>query len=412
MSLLQTKRDRISKALCALTATTILLVAVEGAAPTPAYAQARTNMKQLDHAVPPGTRGTGFLVVYSMPGATRDKVSASALVFLPKGEPPEGGWPVAIWFHGNTTPGSSKCAPSLWPEFDGGLTASGFKSDYDFQISSLVNSGYAVVAPDYEGLGANADSPYPGYYTKSLLNAGLFGLRAARTLYPSLSNRYVAVGHSEGAKAVVAFDQFAREASPSDLHHMGSVAVAPFSSIRALLQGLDQARGHVSPADLAPVVATQNFLVAMLATSVRVQKPDYDLKNIMGPDLAALMPRLRDLCTGPAIQAVTAAVVDKGVDQFKGVRDGWIDDPTMAQFLKANDPAEMDNLTVAKPMLVMGGTKDNFVPAGPLTSLVDKLRGKGADIRLNVMTDGDHFSLLRGEQPEILEFIGEAFHGE
>ncbi len=410
MTLLQTKRDQISKAVWALSATAMLVVAVEGATPTAANAQSSRDMRQ--HAAPLGTQGTGSLIVYSMPGATKEEVRASELVFLPEGEPPEGGWPVAVWFHGNTTPGSSKCAPSLWPEFDGGLTASGFKSDYDFQISSLVNSGYAVVAPDYEGLGANADSPYPGYYTKSLLDAGLFGLRAARALYPSLSNRYVTVGHSEGAKAVVAFDQFAREASPSDLRHMGSVAVAPFSSIRPLLQGLEQARAHVPPADVVPVVATQNFLVAMLATSVQVQKPDYDLQNVMGPDLAALLPRLRELCTGPAIQAVTAAVRDKGVDQFKGLRADWIKDPTMAQFLKANDPAEKDNLTVAKPMLVIGGTKDNFVPVGPLTTLVEKLRAKGGDIRFDVMTDGDHFSLLRGEQPKILEFVGKAFQSK
>jgi acetyl esterase/lipase len=412
MNLLQTRRDRITRAVCVLPITAVLAAAAIGAAPVAADAQANPDMKQLQHAVPPGAQGTGSLIVYSMPGATREKVTASELVFIPKGEPPSGGWPVAVWFHGNTTPGSSKCAPSLWPEFDGGLTASGFKSDYDFHISSLVNNGYAVVAPDYEGLGANADSPYPGYYTKSLLNSGLFGLRAAKELYPSLSNRYVTVGHSEGAKAVVAFDQFAREASPSDLRHMGSVAVAPFSSLRVLLQGLEQARAHVPPADVLPVVATQNFLVAMLATSIQVQKPDYDLQNVMGPDLTALLPRLRELCTGPAIQAVTAAVRDKGIDQFRGVRDGWIKDTTMAQFLKSNDPAEMENLTVAEPMLVIGGTKDNFVPAGPLTKLVDKLRSKGADITFDLMTDGDHFTLLRGEQPKILEFIGKAFNNK
>ena len=63
-------------------------------------------------------------------------------------------------------PASATCSASESATLDRGITADGFVSHYVDEIASLVAAGYAVVAPDLEGLGAEAQrngTPYPYY---------------------------------------------------------------------------------------------------------------------------------------------------------------------------------------------------------------------------------------------------------
>ena len=81
---------------------------------------------------------------YTMPSVNNRDIQATTLVFTPKGTAPVGGWPVVVWAHG-TTGAADQCAPSR-NALDGlekGL------------ILALIQKGYAIVAPDYEGLGNN-----------------------------------------------------------------------------------------------------------------------------------------------------------------------------------------------------------------------------------------------------------------
>src|SRR5690625_5966931 len=71
------------------------------------------------------------------------------MVFLPRGEAPEGGWPVLAWAHG-TTGIADRCAPSLNPASE---------RDAAF-LNHWLQTGYAIVATDYEGLGTPGPQPY------------------------------------------------------------------------------------------------------------------------------------------------------------------------------------------------------------------------------------------------------------
>lgn len=108
----------------------------------------------------------------------------SAAVFIPFGPEPEGGWPVIVWTHG-TVGINSDCAPSL-------NTRTARDSQY---LNTWLSLGYAVVAPDYPGLGSDGMHHY--------LNAQgegwsvLDGIRAALTEFP-LKNELVLVGQSQG----------------------------------------------------------------------------------------------------------------------------------------------------------------------------------------------------------------------
>lgn len=368
-------------------------------APTATYAEVVSRSK---HATPAGMRGRATLIVHTMPGTTRSRVTASTLLFVPYGKAPDGGWPIAAWAHGSTTPGFKQCAPSLSSDFDGGLTQSGFKSDYGFQLASLVNAGYAVVAPDFEGIGADADAPNPGFNSRSIANALLSGIRAARKVDRTLSSTYMTIGHSEGARALISFDQLAR--NERDLDHRGTVALAPFTSIRALIAGLERTRNLPDVPDATAVVALQNFIVGLVATGLKVQNPTFDEREIMGRDLALVFPKLRDLCAVSAIGAVTDAVKARGANGFDGFKAGWAEVPAMKRFLDENDPGQMPDLTIKRPMLIIVGSNDDFVPVAPLEEVVRRQLTKGAPVTLEVLQKGDHFSIIRGAQDRLLLF--------
>lgn len=80
-------------------------------------------------------------VLYSSVGSDDKPVATSAVVLVPDGTPPEGGWPVVAWAHG-TSGIARQCAPSAMKDvYYGGI------------LFDMVKAGFAVVATDYHGLG-------------------------------------------------------------------------------------------------------------------------------------------------------------------------------------------------------------------------------------------------------------------
>ncbi len=145
----------------------------------------------------------------------------SAAVFIPFGPEPEGGWPVIVWTHG-TVGINSDCAPSL-------NTRTARDSQY---LNTWLSLGYAVVAPDYPGLGSDGMHHY--------LNAQgegwsvLDGIRAALTEFP-LKNELVLVGQSQGAHAAFAAAGYQPTYAP-ELNIIGTVLTGtPIFLQRAML---------------------------------------------------------------------------------------------------------------------------------------------------------------------------------
>ncbi len=116
--------------------------------------------------------------------------SASGGLYLPKGLPPAGGWPLVVWAHGTVGIGDS-CAPSRRPQSER-------NSVY---FNRILDSGYAVLAPDYQGLGT------PGqfsYYNTAVEGASILDAVAAVRATPvPLSHEWVVIGQSEGAHAAM-----------------------------------------------------------------------------------------------------------------------------------------------------------------------------------------------------------------
>jgi len=377
---------------------------------TPALAvgEAATSGTVISHAphkISSQIKGRAELIVHTMRSVSGGQTKASTLLFVPEGQAPQGGWPVIAWAHGTTTPGNKLCAPSLTDDLDGGLTKDGFNSDYLFEISTLVNAGYAVVAPDLEGLGEAATVPYPYFNASSLARSLISGVVAAHKVNANLSKEYVAVGHSDGGHAVLGVEAYADEAPQFEFK--GTVAIAPYTSIDAFVNELGQ-RAVANPEKASDYRLIQNFNVALMATGLKVIDPSFKASSVMGPDLEAQLKEFTTRCSVPAIGGLSKAIAPKGA-AFDGFKENWASDPKMAAFLAANDPAANPNFRLKKPTFISLGTDDAFVFQNTTGALVGRLKADGTPVTYNEYPGTDHFTVIRAAQPDTMNFLKQLF---
>lgn len=349
--------------------------------------------------------GKAELIVHDMPSVTGKTTEASTLLFVPDGKAPAGGWPVIAWAHGTTTPGDKHCAPSLTLDLDGGLTRDGFKSDYLYEVATLVNAGYAVVAPDFEGLGDVAEVPLPYFNASSLSRSLISGVIAAHEINDQLSRKYVSVGHSDGGHAVLGVEAFTKEAP--EFEYLGTVAIAPYTAIAATVSELAK-KAKENPAQAADFTALANFHVGLMATGLSVTDRSFDPASIMGKDLASLLGGFKTKCSVPAITAVTEAVKAKG-EAFQGYKDNWAATPKMSDFLERNDVAVDPNFRLTKPTMILVGTKDPFIFNDLTQQLVKRLETAGTPVTYKEYGGEDHFTVIRTSQSDIMAFLRQRF---
>ncbi len=362
------------------------------------------------YAAPAAITADSQRVIHWMTGADGRMTKATALLFVPKGTAPAGGWPLVSWVHGTTTVGSGSpagatCSASESVTLDGGLTADGFASHYIETIAALVGAGYAVVAPDLEGLGAEAQrngTPHAYYNLASSGRAVGAAVIAAHQAAANLSNDWAAVGHSEGGHVVLALESTAAEASGYD--YKGAVAFAPFNSIEASVDLIDTFAA-ADPANLSAYRTQQQLFVGMMATALSNQQPGFEPSQVMGADLLALMPQYKSECIFALLGIVGQDVADKTPAAYQGFSPTWADDPAMKAFLQANDSAVASGFTIAKPTLVLQGTADPFVFEALQTPLIDQWQTAGMPITYKTFTGADHSTIMTQGSADMLAFL-------
>jgi hypothetical protein len=173
----------------------------------------------------------------STSGDTGAPTVVSAALFTPKGEAPQGGWPIVGFGHG-TLGIEGPCAPSRSPSLMNLIPV----------VRVLVKHGYAVALPDYQGLGSKGVHPYSDARTAglNLIDA----VRALRHTFPDVSDRWAAMGDSQGGGAAWAADEQAASYAP-ELELVGALAASPAADISGLA---DKAQQGTLTADQRPVM--------------------------------------------------------------------------------------------------------------------------------------------------------------
>jgi pimeloyl-ACP methyl ester carboxylesterase len=164
------------------------------------------------------------------------KTIVTALVIAPAGKPPAAGRPVVAWAHG-TTGAAENCGPSQVPNPAQPLNEYfliGGNSWTDYGVpaaAAFIDSGYVLVATDYQGLGGGGRHQYMVSVTQA--RDVIDSIRAAGALKDAGAGRQALIyGWSQGGGAALAAasmpDYIARTGTAFDgIHLVGFVGLAP-----------------------------------------------------------------------------------------------------------------------------------------------------------------------------------------
>jgi hypothetical protein len=166
-------------------------------------------------------------MTYASRNGVNDAVShVTGSVFVPKGTPPPEGFPIVALGHRNTGT-APECAASLSPDLLGEAAT----------VVALLDAGYVVTVPDYQGLGKPAKPdeydfhPYLDSTTSGFTM--IDAVRAARNLVPNTSTSWAALGAQEGGQAAWAANELADNYG-NDLKLVAAASLAPMAQFTGL----------------------------------------------------------------------------------------------------------------------------------------------------------------------------------
>ncbi|MGC5247768.1 lipase family protein [Gordonia sp. DT219] len=261
------------------------------------------------------------IVYRSVSGVDGSSTTVSGAVFLPGGElPPDqqspdqrptAGWPLIAYAHG-TTGVTRDCGPSDRPDMFGDLNA----------VAAFLNSGYAVVTTDYQGLGLRTQAPaHPYLEPRTAADNVIDAVRAARSAQPTIGSRWVAIGASQGGAAAWATaERFASYGAGSgallgvvasvplldatylvDRAQSGELTPAQRWLYPILVEGVAQADPHIRADDYLHGVAADRHATLVScsadksARSAQIQASDTAIFTADGPAAGALRTTLAQM---------------------------------------------------------------------------------------------------------------------
>lgn len=326
-----------------------------------------------DYALPRGA--SAVRILYHSQNATGGDVAASGVVLLPQGVPPAGGWPVIAWAHG--TAGVAKlCAPSAMKD-----VYYGSEGLYD-----MLEARFAVVAPDYSGLGAGGPHQYvdKSAQVHDMVNA----IPAARAAVPALGRKWVVDGHSQGGFA--AWGVAEAQARLADPDYLGAVSVAGAADLHTLLERMGGS-------------ADAGFYLRYMAYGIHARFPEFKPSAMLTP---AALTKYEDVTTrGCWFYAYAAALSDQDTQ----LQPGWDKDPWVRRFFAEDALGEHP---IGGPMLVIAGEGDKTVPIDSVRDTVAKACKAGLAIDFRPYPGLDHDPTMIRSTPDQLRWIKDRFAGK
>ena len=321
------------------------------------------------NGVPEGAAGRRIL--YTTTDGEGRVIPASGMVLTP--QEIYGPLPVLLWEHG-TTGVARDCGPSVLDEpFEaGGMPV----------VPQGVERGWAIVAPDYPGLGAEGRHPY--LVGVPAARSALDAVRAARQLDGvSLGPRTVVWGHSQGGGAALWTGVEAADYAP-DVPLAGVAALAPASDVVSLIRGVQD-----SPTGQLFGVFT---VFGYDAAYPDVRRDDY-LRGAALPAARGIAAR----CLSEPATLLSLPSVLVGEPLF--ARD--LTTGPMGERLAENVPDERTRV----PTFLGQGLDDPLVLPPVQERFARALCAKGQPLRYREYPGRDHLSVVAEDSPMLPELV-------
>ena len=309
------------------------------------------------------------ILYHSLDAQGRD-VATSAAVLVPPGNPPPKGWPIIAWAHG-TSGVARACAPSAMKDVYYGPIG----------LFSLLEAGFAIVATDYHGLGTEGLHPY----MDSIANARdvIYAVPAARAAVPSLGDRWVVDGHSQGGAAAWRVAEL--EATLSDHGYLGAVSVAGATHLKRLRANPDEA-------------TSAGFYLAWIAYAVHARHAEFEPTDMLSQ---IALDHYGSVTNGPGCwyHGFTSYL---GVDGSAMVKPGWQTNPWLGKFL---DEIEIGDRPAAGPVFVIAGEGDTAVPIAGIRDSVARACKAGQTISFRSYPGLDHTPTMQMTVTDQIDWI-------
>nr|WP_015061849.1 alpha/beta hydrolase [Pseudomonas syringae]AFK89126.1 Secretory lipase precursor [Pseudomonas syringae] len=318
----------------------------------------------------------------STDGLDHKPIVVSGALFIPKGTPPDGGWPLMAWAHG-TVGSADICAPS----FAG-------RSDRDTRyLNEWLGRGYAIVATDYQGLGTAGLHPFG--LSSPLAYGVLDSIRAVQKTDFDLSSRVVVFGQSQGGRAAFATAVYQKAYAP-ELNIVGVVATGtpyPMSSEHPGNTAADTSRDQVMPS------LAYNLLRLSTASQIN---PAFVPTDYLTTRAMPAYETSQRYC----LQTIERKVVSDGLtfnNSFSRAPDAALD--------QVNRESSYPTLKSNIPIFIGTGGKDIVSPVNGQIALVEDACKVGDRIEWHYYPHLDHSGAVNGSLPDSTLFVEKAFSG-
>ncbi|ORI26102.1 lipase family protein [Rhodococcus sp. 1168] len=321
---------------------------------------------------------TATRVVYRSTSRTGDTgTEVSGVVFVPKGAPPAGGWPIVSVGHG-TTGVTDECAPSLYPNLLGTIGT----------VAPFLERGMVVTMTDYEGLGTPGKHPYldPDAAAHNIIDA----VRAARNVVPDTGTRWGAVGNSQGGQAVWAAAE--RTDYGDGLELVGSAALSPVLDLAPMFD-LD-----------ASNTLARMLLVPFLVDGLRSQQPDVSDSDYISGALVTdqrALTACTDLLGFQKAEAATRLMPSDAKPATEAARI------TMVDWLRS---VALPRTPTGAPLLVVVGEQDQLIDPKWTQDAVTQACSMGDVVELRRSPDQGHSD--QGATNDAVEWLSGRLAGQ
>ncbi len=322
-------------------------------------------------------------VLYHSTDVHGQDIGVSGVVVVPDGPAPSGGWPVVSWAH-PTTGADGRCAPSE-SEDPFALTAG---------LHELVDAGYAVVATDYSGMGADGPQSYLIGVTEG--NNVLDIVRAARALPDSgVGTELFLWGHSQGGQAALFAGQLAPTYAP-ELKLKAVAAAAPAADLAQLLAD------HRN--DDSGVTIGSYAMVAFVAVYGPTD-PSVRLDTGLTPAGVAVVPEIAPRCLLTDVSELHK-IAEPAVGNFFAVDPGTTE--PWSTILQENTPG---GSPLGVPVLIAQGDADELVLPPATKSFVSQLCTSGEYVTFRTYPGIDHGLIGYRTVPYLLGWLADVRAG-
>lgn len=315
-----------------------------------------------------GWRGTtnGYSIDYWTTRSDGEPVRASGALLVPEGPAPAGGWPIMAYDHGTSGLGVGCGGQSAASRFS--------RPKEDAILRYFVDQGFAVVAPDYLGLGRFDTGPHPYLELRSEATATIDLVKAARAARPDLSRSWAVTGFSQGGHAALGTANL-QSALASDLDFRGTIAVDPASDVEKFVP---IAGPYIPEIPGQNGNAIDGFVISMLA-GLRATHPEIDLDSYLTPVGRQILDEAGSECFGDIVKvAGTASVGDMlarplADERFRAAIAEYMTVPTSGY---------------DAPILLLLNATDMVVPSPLHAALAAQFAANGVDYSTVVGTGG------------------------